>query len=153
MFERIKRLFKKQICLYLVYKNDNSNTLVTILSEMSELGEFINRSIIATNFAHYKAWCKLRGLDYQDPAAEENYVINFLDSAEEETLNKYTYMVKKATYPKKTVASILRMFNECIPLGCSYESEMEQLYGNLLYESLQKMIEDKQENVADAVAK
>lgn len=153
MFERIKRLFKKQIPLYLVYKNDNSNTLVTVLSEMDELGEFINKSIIATNFAHYKAWCNLRSLDYQEPTAEENYIINFLNTADEETLNKYTYVVKKVIYPKKALASILRMFNDCIPLGCSYESEMEQLYGSLLCESLQKMVEDKQENTSDAIAK
>ena len=66
------------------------------------------------------------------------YIDNFLDTATEESLNKYTYIVKKVYYTKTALASILRMFNGCLPLGCSYETEVEDVYAKVLVEEIEK---------------
>ena len=77
-------------------------------------------------------------------ADEFEVIKNLLD---EETLNQYTYVIKKACYTRSSIAAILRMFNNCLPLGCSYETSAEDMYANLLYNQLQEV--NKKENLSD----
>ena len=139
MFNRIKNLFRKKVYLYLVYKNEDDSSLVTVLEKEYQIDEFIHRNILVHNYKHFKAWCDLRQLDYTKLESENAYVNNFLDTATEEDLKKYTYIIKKVYYTKTALASILRMFNGCFPLGCSYETEVEVAYVNVLFEEVEKV--------------
>ena len=139
MFERIKNLFRKKVYLYLVYKNEDDNSLVTVLEKEYQIDEFIHRNILIHNYKHFKAWCDLRKMDYTKIESENAYINNFLNTATEEDLKKYTYVIKKAYYTKTALASILRMFNGCFPLGCSYETEVEVDYANFLFEEVEKV--------------
>lgn len=139
MFERIKNLFRKKVYLYLVYKNEDDSSLVTVLEKEYQINEFINRNILVHNYKHFKAWCELRKIDYTKVESENAYIDNFFNTATEEDLKKYTYIIKKAYYTKTALASILRMFNGCFPLGCSYETEVEIAYANVLFEEVEKV--------------
>ena len=55
MFERIKNLFRKKVYLYLVYKSEDANSLVTVLEKECQIDEFINRNILVHNYNHFKA--------------------------------------------------------------------------------------------------
>ena len=141
MFDRIKNLFRRKMYLYLIYENEDKDSLVTVLERKEQIKEFVDKNILAHNYKHFKAWCDLRQLDYTKEESENAYINNFLDAATEEDLDKYTYIIKKAYYTKTALASILRMFNGCVPLGCSYETEVEQLYIDALIKKIEK---DKQ---------
>lgn len=147
MFERIKNIFRKKICLYLIYKNEDENSLVSVVEKKEDVDEFIRRSILIYHYKHFKAWCKLRNIDYRNPVSENYYISNFIETADEETLNQYTYVIKKAYYTRSSIAAILRMFNSCLPMGCSYETSAEDTYANLLYNQLQEI--NKKENLTD----
>ena len=138
MFERIKNLFRKKVYLYLVYKREDDNSLVTVLERKDQIDEFISRNILIHNYKHFKAWCGLRKMDYTKAESENAYINNFLNTATEEDLDKYTYIIRKAYYTKTALASILRMFNGCFPLGCSYETEAEVVYANVLFKEAEK---------------
>ena len=147
MFERIKNLFRKKICLYLIYKNKDENSLVSVVEKKEQVDEFIRRSILVYNYTHFKSWCKLREIDYRNPISENYYINNFIETSDKETLSQYNCVVKKAYYTKSSIAAILRMFNSCIPMGCSYETNIEDVYANLLYNQLQEV--NKKENPSD----
>lgn len=151
MFERIKNLFRKKVGLYLIYKDENENSLISVVEKKQQVDEFIRRTILVYHYKHFKAWCKLKNIDYTDPLSENAYIDNFIITSDEETLNQYTYIVKKAYYTKASIASILRMFNNCLPLGCSYETNAENVYANLLYDQLQEV--NKKENPSDGSTK
>lgn len=44
-----KQLFCKKIPLYLIYRNEDPSSLVTVLSDKKQIDEFINRMIIVDN--------------------------------------------------------------------------------------------------------
>ena len=120
-------MFCKKIYLYLVFEKDNQDSLVTILDDKKQISEYINRRILIDNYEHYLMWCDLRKLDFKNSENELLYINTLLDS-NEEVLSKYTYIVKKVYYKRDKIASILRMFNKCVPLGCSYENAFELPY-------------------------
>lgn len=151
MFERFKNIFRKKICLYLIYRNEDENSLVSIVENKEQVAEFIRRSILIYHYKHFKAWCKLRRMDYRSPVSENNYIDNFIETSDEESLSQYTYVIKKAYYTRSSIAAVLRMFNSCLPMGCSYETSAEDMYANLLYDQLQEV--NKKENPSDGSTK
>ena len=130
-----KQLFCKKIPLYLIYRNEDPSSLVTVLADKKQIDEFINRMIIVDNWDHFKMWCDLRNLDYKST---------------EEAESKYTFIVKKTLYTKEALASILRMFNGCVPVGCSYENPVEATYANLIYSKLAEDVDKKEDTKNDA---
>ena len=143
MFNFLKR--KKKVFVYLVYENEKEDSLVTILSKQEQIGEFIDRMVILDHWNHYVAWCKLRELNYKDIESEQAYIENFYKIATQEDKQNYTYIVKRVAYNTDAIASILRMFNGCVPIGCSYEFKGEFTYANMVYGDLIKKVKDKNE--------
>ena len=84
------------------------------------------------NFDHFKSWCELRELDFKEPLSWELYK-NFV------RMDLSGYRIRKFKFDKKELASILRMNYGCVPLGCSYESEMEKIILiNTIFDSVKK---------------
>ena len=140
-----KHLFCKKIPLYLVYRNENPASLVTVLADKKQIDEFIDRMIIVDNWDDYKLWCNLRNLDYKNLESYYSYIDNYIATNPEEVESKYTFIVTKTFYTKEALSSILRMFNGCVPLGCSYESPVEITYANLIYSKLAEDADEKED--------
>ena len=145
-----KHLFCKKIPLYLVYRKEDPSSLVTVLADKNQIDEFIDRMIIVDNWAHFKLWCSLRKLDYEDPESQYSYIDNYIATNPEETESKYTFIVKKAFYTKEALSAVLRMFNGCFPIGCSYESPVEVTYANLIYSKLAEDADEKEDTKNEA---
>lgn len=143
MFNFLKK--KKKVFVYLVYRNEQEDSLVTILSQQDQINEFIDRMVIIDHWKHYVAWCKLRELNYKTKTSESAYIDNFYKIATQEDIKHYTYIVKKVAYNTDAIASILRMFNGCVPIGCSYEFKGEFAYAHMIYGDLIKKEKDKNE--------
>lgn len=141
-----KKLFNKTIPLYLVYKNENPESLVTVLANEKQINEFIDKMILVDNWEHFKMWCNLRKLDYKNINSQYYYIDNYIETNPEEVRSKYTFIVKKTLYTKEALSSILRMFNGCVPVGCSYESPVEVTYANLIYCKLAEEVDKKEDN-------
>lgn len=139
-----KNLFCKKIPLYLVYRNENPASLVTVLADKNQIDEFIDRMIIVDNWGHFKMWCSLRELDYKSLESQYSYIDNYVAANPQEAESKYTFIVRKTLYTKEALASILRMFNGCVPIGCSYESPVETTYANLIYSKLAEDADEKE---------
>ena len=137
-----KHLFCKKIPLYFVYRNENPASLVTVLTDKKQIDEFIDRMIIVDNWAHFKMWCNLRKLDYKNLENQYAYIDNYIAANPEEAESNYTFIVRKTLYTKEALASILRMFNGCVPIGCSYENPVEVTYANLIYSKLAEEVDE-----------
>ena len=125
LIDKIKNLFSKKFEFYLVCEADNDESIVCVCSTVKEIGEFINSKILVDHFDHYKRWCELKNIDFNDITSKRSYLINYFNNSSEETLDKYSYIIKKINYDKATVAAVLRILHGYIPLGCSYESPEE----------------------------
>ena len=141
-----KKLFNKTVPLYLVYKNENPESLITVLANEKQINEFIDKMILVDNWDHFKMWCNLRKLDYKNVNSQYSYIDNYIETNPEETESKYTFIVKKTFYTREALSSILRMFNGCVPIGCSYENPVEITYANLIYSKLAEEVDKKEDN-------
>lgn len=99
----------------------NKINFLTIASKKEECIEYINRRLLLENKEHFIGWCGLRDLDYKDFESWKAYVA----STGNVSMNKY--VVSKVKYRIKDVATIFRMFNECVPIGVSYETDAEMV--------------------------
>lgn len=145
-----KHLFCKKIPLYLVYRNENPESLITVLPDKKQINEFIDRMIIVDNWDHFKMWCSLRKLDYKDPENQSSYIDSYVAANPDEAESRYTFIVRKTFYTKEALSAILRMFNGCVPIGCSYESPIEVTYANLIYSKLAEDVDKKEDTKNEA---
>lgn len=121
-------LFKKKpkdVDLYIVTlnyfpKDVDINKLIfyTITSTKEDCEEYINKRLFVENREHYESWCGLRGYDFKDMSKWKEYLTGG-------TVDLRKYIISKVTYKVKDIATIFRMFNNCTPLGTSYDNENE----------------------------
>lgn len=135
-------IFKRKIKLYLVFSQSNPEELVTILTKKSDIDEYIERRILLDNYEHYKMWCELKGLDINSLENEKEYVYNHIEYSDDEEINKYTFCMRKVYYSIDNIASSLRMFYNCIPVGCTYEDKNEFIYLKQITDMV-KQVKDK----------
>lgn len=120
MFYR-KNYDKKKIHFYAVMKkSDTEKKIYTLTTSVEDAIEYAESMIQLEHFEHYSSWCKSRNLDLNDLAAWDIYYADCVDEQE-----KFDYIITRVSYTGSYVASMLRMFANCIPLGCSYESDAE----------------------------
>ena len=112
---------KNRIHFYAVLKkSDSEKKIYTLTTSVNDAMEYAESMIQLDHFEHYSKWCDLRNLDMNDLNTWNTYYDNCVNDEE-----KMDYAITKISYSGKYVASMLRMFANCIPLGCSYENEAE----------------------------
>ena len=117
---------EKEVLLYVVIPNNNVEefshikepVFLTITSKKEECEEYIHKRLYLQKKGHYEQWCVLHEKDSSTKETWNEYIRLFPDD-----LIKYAIM--KVGYKAKDIATIFRMFNQCAPIGTSYEDQAE----------------------------
>ena len=113
----------KKLTFYLVIDQSQNNQILTITLTKKQAIEYGYQYLKIKNYDHYSRWCELKEFDPESENAWFRYFTNVLTMEE-----KSKYAVAKRIYKLDTVASIMRMFAGCLPLGCSFDTPTEYLY-------------------------
>lgn len=106
------------ITLYMVFKVDSSYTnVLTITDNKKDCDKYISRLLLIDNGEHFFSWCNLRNLEHN----EESWM-KYLRTVGVDCSN---YKIRKMKYKTKDIATLLRLYNKCIPLGCDYDTDEE----------------------------
>lgn len=112
----------KKLNFYVVMINEDNTkdepSFASIVNSRQEVYEYISRRVFLENQEHYKLWCETSHLPYEDEKTWLRY------SAVRSELYK-KFVINRISYTKKDLAVILRIFNGCIPVGASYEHDLE----------------------------
>jgi hypothetical protein len=113
----------------------DKTTFFTITETKSQSEEYVNRRLYLEYKEHFISWCGLREIDANEKSSWEKYIY----STENISFNKYS--ISKITYKLNDIAMIFRMFNSCVPIGTSYEHQLEviQFMQSLPKESLERI--------------
>lgn len=98
----------------------NTNIL-TICERDVDCFEYLGNYLYLQHQEHYKSWCNLRKKDYKSKDSWKEYVSSCLG---DELLNNYN--IFPAYINAEMLCLLMRMYKRCIPLGCSFEHEIEE---------------------------
>lgn len=110
-----------------------SEEVISILHKKDNVTKVLLKIAYKKYEPHFLLWCEHHGY----PIAKEELSNNihstaweeyFRLQAEEITTYLSAFTIKELIYSKESVATILRMFNHCIPFDTDEESESERLY-------------------------
>lgn len=119
----------KKLAFYIVSQAiKDKDILCSIVCSKDEAREYILNKTILANFEHYSRWCELKELNPKSFETKAKYIQVVQPESE-------TYKVKKILFTQSGLASILRMFNGCIPVGAKYETGEEILYIEEMYKN------------------
>jgi hypothetical protein len=106
-------------------KNNIDNLICySITNTKKQAEEYIARLLFMQHRNHFLAWCNNRNIIIKDSYYPEHSLwktyYNLVWPNE-----KKIYAIQQVKYKSQDMASILRMFNNSIPVGCSFETEEE----------------------------
>ena len=113
----------KRITFYVVQDELNPVNFLTLTCSKKDAIEFAYTYLKIQHIEHFKLWCDLRELDYNTEMAWELYSRKCITKEE---LKRYR--IRKVSYTFNAVASMLRMFGRCNPIGCSFDTPTEYNY-------------------------
>lgn len=109
----------RKVTLYMVVLKESPTKLprfYCITSTKEDAEEYVEAITRAENLQHFLSWCELH--DKKSETAWEEY--------SRVVIGPYRkYGIIKMQYKVKDIASLFRMYNKCVPLGCSFEDSME----------------------------
>ena len=151
MKKKQKRIKDKTINLFLIQDVNNLYIdeggqfprILCITQNKLQAKEYIERLLINKYFEHYKSWALLRGLDLNNTTNWKIYKKVVIKEI------PYKYYKTKVNY--STIAGLLRIFYGCTPIGCSFDTYIEQttaMFSKELSEELENKIKDKVNNEA-----
>lgn len=116
----------KKIKLFLVtlMEDENYEELFTITCKRKQAEEYINKRIYIESKEHFDAWCGLKGFDCSEGGKEFDraWMKYFNDVV---ATNPPKYKIIELTYDASGVALMFRIYNQCLPIGCSYDEAIE----------------------------
>lgn len=115
---------KKDKSIELLFILDESNpyldedklilNILSVVATQEEAEEYIDKRLFTINFEHFKSWCELRNLAIGKDSWLQYKLLVY---------NPYYYEKTKVDY--HSIASLMRMFYGCTPIGCSYDTIIE----------------------------
>lgn len=99
--------------LYIDEKTKVPN-IISVVANKRNAEEYIDKRFFIECFDHYSSWCSLRDL----PIGDQSWL-----KYKEVQKNPYYYELTEVNYA--TVASLMRLFYGCTPIGCSFDTLLE----------------------------
>lgn len=120
---------KKIVNLFAIADREDRNKYYTFVTNYDEAFEYMCRLYLYLyRYEHYKMWCALRSLELSDES-----ILQYLDDNEIDVNEKFSIDI--LGYEESNLATLFRIYNNCVPLGCSYETEDEKV---IYYEKLKE---------------
>lgn len=113
-------MLNKKVVAYALYTKNDPDTFLTLTRTKEQAKEYAHTLFRYDHEAHFIQWCSLRDLNEDDPKTWSEYYDTCISDDD-----KQSYLISKVYYNLDNILSMLRMFGGCIPLGCSFESDME----------------------------
>lgn len=109
----------RKVTLWAVVPHDGSG-LYTVTRTRKQALEYVETAYYYNSKAHYSTWCAMRGLEEGD-ASWGRYARDVLSGKPD------LFDVRKVRYGMDDLATLIRSFCGCKPIGCSFDSELETL--------------------------
>ena len=93
----------------------------TVSYNLEDCNEYIECKLYDDNESHYLQWCALRNLQPQDTYSWDKYFDTVL-------YDNIPYKVIKMQVFFSDLLALVRLFEHCQPIGCSFDREVEKLY-------------------------
>lgn len=115
-------MFNKKLTIYSIISISKGKVL-TFVNSKKQIQEYLNRYFYLLNKTHFESWCELRNLvsDSSSSLFSRNWKLyystvcqNLLEDIEIETLK----------YDKHNLTKLFRLLEKCVPLGCSFDKEI-----------------------------
>ena len=104
-------------------ENDQVEPL-TIVATTDNALEYIDALLKIEHRDHFNSWCDLRGLEQNEDSWHEYTKVVISDDELEQ------FSILELKYTTQEIARMMRIYNSYLPVGASYENNVEHEYFN-----------------------
>lgn len=104
--------------------DDACEHIYSVVQSKKQAEEYINRLLYIENKTHFESWCALRGIE-SNPKSQDFIGSWFLYYNQCIATSPAKYVYRKMSYSLKDLIVLLRIYNQCVPIGCSFDDNLE----------------------------
>lgn len=128
----------KTITMWAIIDNDNPDTPVTFTATREDALLALDQYLYLKHYKHFRLWCPIHGYTVDHGAAWVAYSKTAIDAGSEENPR---YTLARLEYEPNTLASIIRQYYGCIPMGCPFDTDDElNGYSNYLADKAERVL-------------
>jgi len=148
-FKKFKDLFVTKYKYYVIIAPGDE--IISIIHKKENVTKVLMQLAYQKYEHHFLLWCEHHGyFNSKEDLVKIKKILTDNEAWKEyfrlqaEEISNYlsAFTVKKLIYSKESIASVLRMFNHCIPFNTDEESELERLYYDYEEQLSRVMMED-----------
>lgn len=137
-------LFKKKIdrvSFWVVQDKENLNHFYTFTNTYDQASEYLLKLYIYKDkYEHFISWCDFHKKEKNKTESMIEYIqalgVNLFDR----------YNILKVDYTLDNLASLFRIYNNCVPLGCYFETDLEvQTYSEMVKAIKEELNKDNED--------
>ena len=117
------------ITMWAIIDTDYPETPVSFTATREDAQIALDQYIYLKHYTHFRLWCENHNLKVDHNENWRNYIHTVMQNeVSQEDLadpSKAPYRLEKISYPANVIASLLRSYNHCAPLGCPFDTEEE----------------------------
>lgn len=113
----------KRVTFFAAYNKNRPEAFLTIALKKNDAFDYIKRMLTFENFNHFQRWCEIDDHDIDDDKTIDLYFDTVITDAK-----KNDFAIAKISYAMSDIVAMMRMFGQCVPLGCSFETAVEEAY-------------------------
>ena len=119
----IKRPKKfKPVILWAVIDNANPDFPISFTASKEDAYIALDQYLYLKHYAHFRLWCPVHGYKVDHAKAWLAYSRSIIEL---EYNGEPLYSVAQVNYDPNVIASLLRSVNNCIPMGCPFDTNEE----------------------------
>ena len=112
------------IVMWAVIDNQRPDDPVTFTATHHDAVIALDQYLYLKHYSHFRLWCSLHNCPVDHGDSWRKYARAVIEP-EMENQEEPLYTIIKIDYKANVIASLLRSFNKCIPLGCPFDTEEE----------------------------
>ena len=110
------------IVLWAVIDNENPDVPVTFTATRQEALIALDQYLYLKHYAHFRLWCPLHGYEVDHGEAWATYSKTITQT---EYNGAPLYTIVQIDYEPNVIASLLRSYHNCVPMGCPFDTDEE----------------------------
>ena len=122
-----------------------TKNICTVVCKKKQITEYICRKAIVDAWEHYSRWLPMH--DKEDSLESQEEYIDLVLGGKPKVLSEYRF--RKENFTPESIASLLRIMDHCVPVGTSYETELEVQTITEYFNALLHICQTTQQNLED----
>ncbi len=116
--------YAPKVVMWAIIDSEDPDTPITFTATRHDAIIALDQYLYLKHYTHFRLWCGIHDREVDHGASWRDYAQTVINDESVEGADA-PYQIVKIDYDPNVIASLLRSYNHCTPLGCPFDTDEE----------------------------